>query len=91
MILTGKPTKETLKENQGCYFYFCECGKMIVSEAFFNRDGTPKTFYDNIWRFNPETKIWSYWRKGYGNWTKIENRFFAKEFPIPKPKRFTFR
>ena len=91
MILTSKPTKECLKENQGCYFYFCECGIKIVSEAFFNKDGTPQIFYDNLWRFNPKTKIWSYWRKGYGNWKPINNAYLAKEYPIPKTMRFVFR
>ena len=101
MILTGKGInkKFTFNENIGAYFYYCECGKKIVSKAFFNKDGTPKIFYDNIWRLKPDGSWWRWIENSSccGNWNRcgyslITNRW--KGLPdkkIPKIKRFIFR
>jgi len=49
LIFTGKRTDTNVFNDLNACFYACKCGNNIVSDAFKNKDGTPKIFYDNTW------------------------------------------
>ena len=73
LIFTGKREKTvTCFGDAGASFYACGCGKTIVSEAFFNKDGTPMIFRDNMWSHYTDGSWW-YLRKEKGKlvWREI--------------------
>jgi hypothetical protein len=75
LIFTGTGDKDSLEENQGADFYYCECGKKIVSQAFYKKDGSPEIFYDNVWRHRQDD-TWCKWEEnnGCGNWVNYSIR-----------------
>lgn len=92
MVYTGTGNNKDLSENMNCDFYWCKCGKKIISEWMFNKDGSNKVFYDNIWRHNVDGS-WSYWENG--NWRSIVahnwGRTRENQILSPKVMKFTFR
>jgi hypothetical protein len=65
--------------------YYCECGNKIVSQAFFNRDGSPQIFYDSKWMYRKD-----------GTWLFLEDRgnghgCWEKQKQNPTIMRFCFR
>jgi hypothetical protein len=52
LIFTGRRSKkfgEALHDTDAS-FYTCNCVPSIISQAFKNKDGTPKIFYNNKWK-----------------------------------------
>lgn len=88
LIFTGKREKTvTCFGDAGASFYACGCGKTIVSEAFFNKDGTPMIFRDNMWSHYTDGSWW-YLRKEKGKldcWENMSLRTFRQPAkPIPQ-------
>jgi len=79
--------KDNTFGDAGASFYACDCGKTIVSEAFKNKDGTPKIFRDNMWSYHADGSWW-YLRKEEGKldcWENMSLRTWTRpRKPIPE-------